>query len=46
MNKKWFYCPKCGQKLLKYKDKAESKKVYIKCKSCKNEIEIVITESR
>lgn len=43
MDKKWFRCPKCGQKLLKYKEDAESKKVYLKCKRCKNEIEIKIT---
>lgn len=41
--KKWYHCPKCGQKLIKYYGKeAKSKKVYIKCKKCNEEIEINI----
>lgn len=40
--KKWYYCPSCGQKLLKYDKEAKSKKLYIKCKNCKKEIEIII----
>lgn len=41
--KKWYHCPNCGQKLLKYDDKeAKSRKLYIKCKKCKEEIEIMI----
>lgn len=40
--KEWYYCPSCGQKLLKYAKEAKSKKLYIKCKNCKKEIEIII----
>jgi len=41
--KKWYYCPECGQKLLKYDDKeGKSRKVYIKCKKCRKEVEIKI----
>lgn len=42
---KWYKCPICGQKILKYEENAKSEKVYIKCKKCKNIIEIKI-ESR
>lgn len=41
--KEWYCCPICGQKLLKYdKNRGKSKKIYIKCKNCKKEIEIII----
>lgn len=41
--KKWYDCPKCGKKLLKYDDeKVKSAQVYIKCKNCKEEVEIKI----
>ena len=41
--KKWYLCPICGQKLLLYDEKyGKSKKVYVKCKNCKKEIEIII----
>lgn len=43
MTKKWYRCPHCKQKILKYDEiEGKSKKVYIKCKSCKKEIEINI----
>lgn len=43
MTKKWYRCPHCKQKILKYDDvEGKSKKVYIICKSCKKEIEINI----
>ncbi len=38
----WYKCPKCGQKLLKFKDDAISKGVFLKCKKCKSNIEIKI----
>ncbi|WP_201750552.1 hypothetical protein [Senegalia massiliensis] len=41
-NKKWYRCPHCNQKILKYNENAKSKKIYIKCKNCKKEIEINI----
>lgn len=41
--KKWFLCPLCGKKILKYDEvKGKSENLYIKCKSCKNEIEIKV----
>ena len=42
---KWYRCPVCGQKLLKVSNKAKSKGLYIKCKKCKNEIEIKVEPS-
>jgi len=36
----WYHCTKCGQKLLKYSDAAKSEGVYIKCKRCKQEVEV------
>lgn len=43
MSKIWYRCPRCGKKLLKYDEiKGKSKDVYIKCKNCKNEVEIKI----
>lgn len=44
--KNWFYCPKCGQKLLKYEDGAVCAGVFIKCKgkNCGQEIEIKINK--
>lgn len=41
--KKWYKCPHCNKKIALYYDKrAISKKVYIKCRGCKKEIEIKI----
>lgn len=42
---KWYKCPVCGQKILKISKLAQSKGLYIKCKKCKNEIEIKIEPS-
>lgn len=43
--KKWFNCPNCNQKLMKYDEKqGKSKKVYIKCKRCRKEVEIRINQ--
>lgn len=42
-NKQWFKCPHCNQRILKYDElEGKSKKIYIKCKKCKKEIEIYI----
>ena len=39
----WYPCPICGQKLLLYDEKyGKSEKLYVKCKKCKKEIEIII----
>lgn len=40
--KGWFACPKCGQRILKVAEGARSEKLFIKCKQCRNEIEIKI----
>lgn len=40
--KKWFLCPCCKKKLIRYKEDAESKGVFLLCKNCKKEIEIKI----
>lgn len=37
--KKWFHCPVCGQKLAKTNEQA-SGGVFIKCKKCKQDVEI------
>lgn len=42
--KNWYVCPYCGKHLLKHTDKAESHGVYIKCKRCGREIEILIKQ--
>lgn len=37
----WFCCPSCGQKLVKYEPStATCCAVFIKCKKCKNVVEI------
>lgn len=42
LERKWYQCPKCGTKLLIYDNAAQSRGIYIKCKNCKNEIEVKI----
>ncbi|EJU22582.1 hypothetical protein HMPREF1143_1762 [Peptoanaerobacter stomatis] len=43
MKKQWYYCPHCGQKLLLYDVvNGKSRKIFVKCKKCKKEIEINI----
>lgn len=45
--KKWFKCPNCGKKILIYDEiKGESQGLYIKCKSCKKVIEIVVKRAK
>lgn len=39
---KWFLCPYCKKKIIKYKTGAYSKGIFFLCKNCKNEIEIKI----
>lgn len=42
-NEKWFRCPKCSKKILKYNEHTgKSQDIYIKCKRCKEIIEIKI----
>lgn len=40
--RKWYTCPSCGTKLLIYDNTAKSSGVYIKCRTCKKEIEVII----
>lgn len=40
--RKWYTCPECGAKLAVFDSGAVSKDVFIKCRICKNEIEIKI----
>ena len=45
--KKWFVCPNCGKKILIYDEKkGQSQGLYIKCKSCKKVIEIVVKRAK
>ena len=40
--KKWYRCPFCNKKILKYDRDAYSKGIFFLCKNCKKEIEIKI----
>lgn len=41
VERKWYRCPVCGTKLLIYDNTAKiDGGIFIKCKCCKNEIEI------
>lgn len=40
MNKEWWYCPICGQKLLMINKANKIEGVYIKCKKCSKEVEV------
>lgn len=40
--KKWYLCPQCKKKLIKYNEDAYSKGVFLLCKKCGKEIEIEI----
>ena len=45
--KKWFVCPNCSKKILIYDEiKGQSQGLYIKCKSCKKVIEIVVKRAK
>lgn len=43
--KKWFLCPFCNKKLIKYDKDAECKGVFLLCKKCGKQIEIKIKKS-
>lgn len=40
MKKEWWLCPMCGQKLLMIDSLKHIEGVYVKCKKCKQEVEI------
>jgi len=43
---KWYKCPYCNKKLIKYIKGANSKGVFLLCKNCKKEIEIKINKEK
>lgn len=44
LKRQWFRCPHCHKKLFLCDDTAEVKGIYIKCKNCKNTIQVRIPE--
>lgn len=38
--KRWYVCPYCGKKLVMFKKGAKSEKIFIRCRNCKEEVEI------
>jgi len=42
LERKWFNCPNCGQKLLIYDNTCKSHGLFMPCKRCKKEVEIKI----
>lgn len=45
--KKWVLCPNCNKKILIYdENKGQAQGLYIKCKSCKKVIEIVVKRAK
>ena len=42
VRREWFHCPICNTKLAVFDNAAQSNGVFVKCKTCKNEIEIKI----
>ena len=43
--KKWFLCPYCNKRIVKYNKGAYSRGVFLLCKKCGREIEIRINKS-
>lgn len=44
--KKWYFCPYCEKKLIKFNEDAIAKGVFLLCKKCKKEIEIKINNKK
>ena len=42
LRRDWYKCPHCGKNLLIYNNTAACEGVFIRCKGCKKEVEIVI----
>lgn len=42
LERKWITCPECGTKLAIADNTTSCKNLYIKCRTCKNEIKIDI----
>lgn len=43
--KRWYKCPVCGKKIIKYNKDAYSEGIFFLCKNCKREVEIKINKS-
>ena len=41
---KWYKCPFCNKKLIKFNEDAKCKGVFLLCKKCKKEVEIKINK--
>ncbi len=39
---KWYFCPHCGRKLIKYTVGTIADRVYLKCRQCGRNVEIRI----
>lgn len=42
----WAICPRCGKSAVLYDDLAECGGVYLKCKWCRREFELVIQDGK
>lgn len=42
LERKWYKCPFCGCKLLIYNNNSVCTNAFIKCRTCKKEVEIKI----
>ena len=42
LERMWYHCPECGTKLLIYDNTSRAEGLYIKCRTCKTEVEIKI----
>lgn len=42
IKKEWYRCPYCGTKLFVYDNTAKASGIFMKCRTCKNEIEVKI----
>ncbi len=40
--RKWYICPYCKKRIVRYEEGAISKGVFLLCKKCKKEVEIKI----
>lgn len=38
----WYVCPICGKKLIRFRPGGSAQGIFLRCKHCKNEIEIKI----
>lgn len=41
---KWYLCPYCEKKLVKYSEDAYSKSIFLLCKKCGHEVEIKLNK--